>query len=114
MDRFTFALEKLAGELAGGGASVRLTERELELLHMAARISEENNGEAFSLHQEMDENWHALYAQEMPWPRELFADPEDVVAIEVITRIGLLPVDGRRQVHLPVNDALHGLLKVMS
>lgn len=111
--KFGNALQEVARKLAGGNAYCRLTQREIELLRMAALVARENGGEPFSLRQEMSDNWPILYAELMPGTKALYSSAEDSVAIEVISQTGLLPVDGQEKVHLSRLDPLHGLLAAM-
>jgi hypothetical protein len=87
--------------LRGGSPSVRLTGREIEILKMAAHAARKCAPSMADLREDLrGENWDELHRDE-ECPFEALS-PTDDVAVSVLERLGLLPVEPGRPERDPI------------
>ena len=100
-----------ADELVNGASEVRLTTRELEILRMVSKVTE-NFGTEVNLACELGTDWNAVRdTLDMAQAVALYTEPGDASAISLLQRAGFLPMDNNGDIILHLDDPLHSLVK---
>ena len=87
LKQFNDAIPRLANDLAYGPSTVRLAQRELDLLRMAGRVASEVQPE-FDLQSELPDAWEMCATG---GPLAPFSDEDDRIALQLLMCVGLLP-----------------------
>lgn len=108
---FREQLPSYADELVNGASEVRLTMRELVILRMACKVTE-NFGPELNFARELGTDWNAVRdTLDMAHAAALYTEPSDASAILLLQRAGFLPLDDNGDINLHADDPLHSLVK---